>query len=242
MKARLQKVLASMGLASRREAEEMIRRGEVVVNGRVAKIGESAEPEVDDIQVGGKPISRQEQMVYVALNKPTGYVTSTRRMGVDPTVLELVSLEQRVFPAGRLDKDTSGLLLLTNDGDWANLVTHPRYKTEKEYRAVVRGEVSQRALDRMRSGVELPGGSKTAPAQVSRAASSNTGNTTLFLILLEGKKRQIRQMCQVLGHPVLSLERVRVGPVKVDGMKPGGWRPLELEEIEAIREQAKRAT
>lgn len=241
MKARLQKVLASMGIASRRQAEAMILRGEVVVNGHVAQIGESVDPDIDAIEVHGRKVSTQIGEVYLALNKPRGYVTSTRAIGLDPTVMKLLGVEERIFPVGRLDKDTSGLLLLTNDGDWANLVTHPRYMVEKEYGVLVRGEVSASDLERMRKGVELTGGLKTVPAGVKKVKSSSTGNTLLFLTLMEGKKRQIRDMCQAVGHPVLSLERVRVGGVQLGNLGLGKWRHLEPKEVEGIREQAGQA-
>ena len=234
MKERLQKVLANRGVASRRRAEELIASGEIEVNGSVARVGDLVEPETDLILVRGQVLEPVAGAVYLALNKPRGYVTSLRSTHGERTVMDLIDIAERVYPVGRLDKETSGLLLLTNDGDWANTVTHPRYRVEKEYRAAVRGRPSTKAVEHLREGVLLPDGSMTAPAQVS-VLSTDGGNTLLAITVLEGKKRQIRLMAEAVGHPVVGLRRVRVGPISLGSLEEGGWRQLTSEEIESVR-------
>jgi pseudouridine synthase len=234
MRERLQKVLAAAGVASRRRAEEMIARGDVLVNGRVARLGDSADAATDDIVVAGSPLARAARHEYLALNKPRGYVTSTRTTHGEHTVLDLIRAETRVFPVGRLDKDTAGLLLLTNDGDWANIVSHPRYSVEKEYRALVRGRPTEAVLGRLREGIELPGGERTAPCRVRSVESRGTA-TVLDITVVQGMKRQIRLMAEAVGHPVLDLVRVRVGPVQLGDLPPGSSRPLQPEEVEMMR-------
>lgn len=235
MKQRLQKVLASAGIASRRGAEELIASGDVTVNGRPAHIGQSVDPAVDSIVVAGRPIAAQSGL-YLALNKPRGYVTSLRSTHGEATVLDLISLESRVFPVGRLDKDTSGLLLLTNDGDWANLAAHPRYGLEKEYRALVEGHPGRDTIERLQGGMTLPDGTVTAAAEV-RILRRERSRALLSIVLLEGKKRQIRRMLRVVGHPVVRLERVRVGQINLGDLPVGRWRNLTAAEVEAIRER-----
>lgn len=240
MKERLQKVLSSRGVASRRKAEEMIASGEITVNGSVAQVGDLVEPETDLILVRGKALEQEVGPTYLALNKPRGYVTSLRSTHGERTVMDLVDIAERVYPVGRLDKETSGLLLLTNDGDWANIVTHPRYMVEKEYRAVVREQPSADALERLRSGVLLPDGSTTAPAQVS-IVSRGGANMLLSITVVEGKKRQIRLMAEAVGHPVIDLTRVRVGPITLGSLGEGAWRRLTDEEIARVRAYGRQA-
>jgi 23S rRNA pseudouridine2605 synthase/16S rRNA pseudouridine516 synthase len=240
MKERLQKVLAGAGVASRRKAEELIAHGQVMVNGRVAALGDTVDPAADRIEVNGRSVSVGGGRVYLALNKPTGYISTVRADRGEPTVLDLVIRPERVYPVGRLDKDTSGLLLLTNDGDWAHLLTHPRYAIEKEYEVLVTGQPTAATLRRLSSGVELSDGSKTSPATVRRI-SQRGRNTLLSLTLREGKKRQIRQMCQAVGHPVLQLRRVRVGPIQLATLGVGAWRHLQPKEVESVREHARRS-
>jgi 23S rRNA pseudouridine2605 synthase len=230
---RLQKVIAASGLASRRKAEELIAAGEVTVNGQVATLGDSADSETDSITVSGRPVLRPTRHRYVALNKPSGYVTSTRSTHGERTVLELVAVDQRVFPVGRLDKETSGLLLLTDDGEWANRITHPRYQVEKEYVAVVRGVPSPESMVRLSGGIELPSGETTAPAKV-RLIGDDRGNATLSLTVIEGKKRQIRLMLQAVGHPVVRLHRVRIGSLSIGRLSEGSWRDLTEEEVQRL--------
>jgi len=233
MKERLQKVLAWRGVSSRRAAEDLIAAGEVTVNGRTAVIGDSVDPDADVILVGGWPVGRPARM-YLALHKPRGYVSSVRRTHGEATVLDLVPVGSRVYPVGRLDKDTSGLLLLSNDGEWANVVAHPRYRVEKEYLALVRGTPSAASLRRLREGVALPDGGTTAPATVVSRGRVD-GDTLLSITVIQGKKRQIRLMAEAMGNPVITLSRVRIGPLKLGDLPEGEWRHLESEEVESIR-------
>jgi pseudouridine synthase len=239
VRERLQKVLSSAGVASRRRAEELIAAGAVTVNGRVARVGDSADRERDDIRVTGRPVAAVVAPTHIALNKPTGYVSSLRSTHGEPTVIALVPHWPRLFPVGRLDKDTSGLLLLTDDGDWANLVTHPRYGVEKEYRAVVRGRPVRSELHRLRTGVTLPDGTVTAPARVEQIGDDR-GNAVLSITVIEGKKRQIRLMSNAVGHPVLSLQRVRVGGIELGTLRQGEWRNLTSREVNDVRDIARR--
>lgn len=234
---RLQKILASAGVSSRRGAEALIADGRVRVNGIVARLGESADPDHDVIEVDGRRLLRGREHRYLALNKPAGYVSSLKSTHGEPTVVGLVSGESRVYPVGRLDKETSGLLLMTDDGDWANLVTHPRYGIEKQYEVLVRGRPADPALESLRNGVVLPGGALTAPARVVKIGDDR-GNTRLFITVVEGKKRQIRLMASAVGHPVIALRRVRVGDIRLGSLPEGQWRALEREEVEGIRELA----
>lgn len=229
---RLQKVLASHGVASRRAAERMIERGEVTVNGRRATVGQQIQPGVDTVAVQGTVLSDRKPRRYVALNKPVGVVTSRRSTHGERTVIDLLPRDLPLFPVGRLDKDTSGLLLLTNDGEWANRLLHPRYQVEREYSVVVRGRPADAALRRLRTGVVLPDGTVTAPARV-RAAGVVDGEGVLQVVLREGKKRQIRLMCAAVGHPVQRLHRVRVGGIELGSLGEGEWRYLEPSEVSA---------
>jgi 23S rRNA pseudouridine2605 synthase len=234
VKERLQKVLAAAGIASRRRAEELIAAGAVTVNGQVAHLGDSADPETDVILAGSVLIGGLQNRQYLALNKPVGYVTSLRSTHGERTVAELLPFSGRLFPVGRLDKLTSGLLLLTDDGEWSNIVTHPRYSVEKEYRATVHGHPSVEALRRLREGVPLVDGDITAPARVEVLARERAA-ARLSVTVVEGKKRQIRLMAAAVGHPVLTLHRVRVGTIELGDLHEGGWRPLRTTEVESIR-------
>lgn len=236
---RLQKVLARAGVASRRGAEELIQAGAVTVNGVTAHLGKLVDADFDVIEVRGQRLRLPASYVYIAVNKPVGYVSSLRSTHGELTVVDLVSRETRIYPVGRLDKDTSGLLLMTDDGDWANLVTHPRYGVEKEYEVLVRGLPDRQALRRLRTGVTLPDGSRTAPAGVVQIGDDR-GNALLSVTVVEGKKRQIRLMASAIGHHVLALVRVRIGNIVLGALSPGQWRALGREEVEGIREIAGR--
>lgn len=240
MKERLQKVLASRGVASRRAAEGLIAAGAVRVNGSVAGVGQSVDPDRDTIEVSGQLLPPTLPQVYLLLNKPVGYVSSRRSTHGELTVMSLLPGGSDVYPVGRLDKDTSGLLLLTNDGDWANVVTHPRYEVEKQYEVQIRGQPSRSLLDALRRGVTLPDGSVTAPAQVE-VLHSNARGTTVSVTVVEGKKRQIRLMMSAIGHPLVALRRVRVGPIRLGNLGVGRWRPLEAAEVEGIRQYVHRS-
>ena len=229
---RLQKVLARAGFGSRRACEELIEDGRVTVNGEVAVLGRRVDPEGDRVAVDGVPLSIRPGLVHYLLNKPRGVVTTASDPQGRPTVVALVPGQPRVFPVGRLDADTEGLLLLTNDGDLAHRLTHPRYGVEKEYLAEVEGRPSPAAVRRLREGVDLEDG-RTAPARVALVPPN-----ALRLTIHEGRNRQVRRMCEAVGHPVLRLVRTRIGPVADRRLAPGRWRPLTVEEVRALEEAA----
>lgn len=238
MPERLQKILASAGVGSRRYCEGLIASGRVSVNGETARVGQSVEVEIDQLAVDGHPICPLHRYLYLALNKPAGYVTTVRSTRGELTVMGLLPAVDRVYPVGRLDKDTAGLLLFTNDGNWANLVTHPRYGIEKEYRVTVSGRPSTAELGRLEEGIELPLAGRTAPVR-ARVRHQEAGNTVLDMTLVEGKKRQIRLMCAAIGHPVLHLQRIRVGSIHLGRLAAGQTRNLTQQEVDEIRELAR---
>ncbi|MCB0977321.1 MAG: rRNA pseudouridine synthase [Acidimicrobiales bacterium] len=225
---RLQKVLARVGFGSRRACEELIADGLVTVNGEVAELGRRVDPEVDRVAVDGIPIGVRPGLVHFLLNKPAGVVTTASDTHGRTTVVELVPAEPRVFPVGRLDLDTEGLLLLTNDGDLAQRIAHPSHGLEKEYLAEVDGEPSRAAVRRLREGVDLADG-RTAPAKAS-LLSPNLVRLTIH----EGRNRQVRRMLEEVGHPVRRLIRVRIGPIADPRLAPGRWRPLGNGELRAL--------
>jgi 23S rRNA pseudouridine2605 synthase len=226
---RLQKVLARTGIGSRRVCEDLIAEGKVTVNGEVAVLGRRVDPDADEIAVDGHVISVREGLVYYLLNKPPGVVTTASDTHGRPTVVELVPAEPRVFPVGRLDAETEGLLILTNDGDLTHRLTHPSFGVEKEYLALVEGSPSAGALRRLREGVELDDG-MTAPAKASLQPPS-----ALSLVIHEGRNRQVRRMCDAIGHPVKRLVRVRIGPLGDRRLQPGQWRELTQSEVLALQ-------
>jgi 23S rRNA pseudouridine2605 synthase len=225
---RLQKILARAGLGSRRAAEALIAAGRVRVNGEVATLGDRADPETDRIEVDGAVVGVRPGLVHYLLNKPAGVVTTASDPQGRPTVVGLVPAEPRVFPVGRLDADTEGLLLLTNDGELAHRLTHPSFGIDKEYLAEVDGRPTRGALRRLREGVDLEDG-RTAPARVSVV-----GDRLLRITIHEGRNRQVRRMCDAVGHPVRRLVRVRVGPIADRRLAPGEWRALEQDEVRAL--------
>jgi 23S rRNA pseudouridine2605 synthase len=226
---RLQKVLATRGWGSRRVCEELIADGRVTVNGEVAVLGRRVDPEVDLVEVDGAPVGTKAGLVHYLLNKPRGVVTTARDTHGRPTVVELVPGEPRVFPVGRLDADTEGLLLLTNDGELANRIAHPRHGIDKEYLATVAGgSVAAGAVRRLRDGVELDDG-PTAPAKVSQPSPG-----VLRITIHEGRNRQVRRMCDAVDHPVTRLVRTRIGPIQDRRLKPGAWRPLTADEVRSL--------
>lgn len=227
---RLQKVLAATGWGSRRTCEELIAQGRVTVNGETAVLGRRVDPEHDMIEVDGAPVGVKPGLVYYVLNKPTGVVTTAKDTHGRTTVVDLVPAEPRVFPVGRLDVETEGLLLLTNDGDLAHRVTHPSHGVEKEYLVHVRGRVSPGELRRMREGVELDDG-MTAPAEASQPSPG-----VLRLTIHEGRNRQVRRMCDAIGHPVMRLVRTRIGPITDRSLRPGDYRELSTGERRALSE------
>lgn len=235
---RLQKILASAGIASRRHSEDLIESGRVAVNGTVVtELGSKADPEVDRITVDGIPLSLSTEKVYLALNKPGGYITSRRDPRRRRTVMDLVPDFPGLHPVGRLDYDTSGLLILTNDGDFTHALTHPRYGIAKTYQAMIQGRPSEMALNRLREGVVLDDG-PTAPAVVHRLGSE--GRAALIQITIhEGRNRQIRRMFEAIGFPVIRLQRTAIGPVYLRDIQMGNWRPLTQDEITALWTQSK---
>ena len=229
---RLQKVLARGGFGSRRTCELLIESGRVTVNGEVATLGRRVDVEHDKVAVDDIVVSTRAGLVYYLLNKPSGVVTTAHDPEGRPTVIDLLPLEPRVFPVGRLDADTEGLLVLTNDGDLTHHLTHPSFGVEKEYLAQVDGRPSPAALRRLREGVELDDG-VTAPARVALVPPR-----TIKLTIHEGRNRQVRRMCAAVGHPVVRLVRTRVGPIAERRLKPGEWRPLTQAEVRALAQAA----
>jgi 23S rRNA pseudouridine2605 synthase len=225
---RLQKVLARTGLGSRRVCEDLIADGRVTVNGEVAVLGRRVDPDTDSVEVDGVRISVAEGLVHYLLNKPRGVVTTASDPQGRPTVVSLVPAEPRVFPVGRLDVDTEGLLLMTNNGDLAHRLTHPSFGVEKEYVAEVRGRPTPATIRRLREGVDLDDG-RTAPAKVSLVEP-----TVLRVVIHEGRNRQVRRMCEAVGHPVTRLVRVRVGPLSDRRLRPGEWRDLTTDELRSL--------
>jgi 23S rRNA pseudouridine2605 synthase len=236
---RLQKVLARAGFGSRRVCEELVSAGRVLVNGEVAELGRRVDPEGDHIVVDGIPVATRPGLVYYLLNKPPRVVTTARDPQGRPTVLDLVPLEPRVFPVGRLDYETEGLLLLTNDGDLAHRLTHPSHGVPKGYLAVVTGVPSRAVLRQLREGVELEDG-LTAPARVTLVQTEGSG-AALRIVIHEGRNRQVRRMCEAVGHPVRRLVRTRFGTLTDKSLKPGEWRPLHLAEVRALYQAEGRA-
>ena len=229
---RLQKVLAAAGIGSRRACEELIADGRVEVNGEVAALGRRVDLDTDRIAVDGTPVAVRPGLVYYLLNKPPGVVSTASDPQGRPTVTGLVPAEPRVHPVGRLDADTEGLILLTNDGELTFRLTHPSFGVEKEYVAHVEGRPRPAAIRQLRTGVELDDGI-TAPARVSLL-----GEDVLRITIHEGRKRQVRRMASAVGHPVRRLVRTRVGPIRTGNLPPGQWRALTQDEVRALERAA----
>ena len=226
---RLQKVLARVGIGSRRVCEDLIAEGRVTVDGEVAVLGRRVDVETALIELDGAPIGVRPDLVHYLLNKPAGVVTTADDPQGRPTVVGLVPAEPRVFPVGRLDVDTEGLLLLTNDGELAHRLTHPSFGVEKEYVAELEGSPSRAALRRLREGVELDDGT-TAPARAALLEPS-----VVRLTVHEGRNRQVRRMCDAVGHPVVRLIRTRIGPLADRSLAPGAWRELTGDEVRSLQ-------
>lgn len=238
MEERLQKILAQAGLGSRRSCEDLIVAGRVTVNGKVAEIGMKADATKDRIVVDGNRIQTAEPLVYVALNKPRNVISTVTSPDPRPTVRDLVSLEGRLYPVGRLDIESEGLVLMTNDGDLANKLTHPRYGCEKEYNVLVPRMPDEKQLAAWRNGVVLEDGYRTAPAKV-KVDNQSTRGVWLRVVMKEGRKRQIREIGETLGLPVLRLIRVRIGTVVLGTLKPRQWRELTAKEISSLKDLGK---
>jgi pseudouridine synthase len=234
---RLQKVLARAGVASRRHAEALIAAGRVQVNGvPVAELGTRVDPARDAIAVDGRPVGAAGTPVYFALHKPRGYLTTVHDPHGRPTVMDLVPQLPGLFPVGRLDAETSGLLLLTTDGEWAQWLTHPRYGSEKEYLVEAQGHIEPDTLDVLRGPMVIGQGEQTTGAAVVVVGQSRHG-TRLRVVLHEGRNRQIRRMFEQVGHPVLSLHRVRVGNVRLGRLPVGQWRHLTQSAVRGPRSE-----
>lgn len=229
---RLQKVLATRGWGSRRVSEELIAAGKVTVNGEVAVLGRRVDPERDRIEVDGAPVGTRADLVYYLLNKPTGVVTTAKDTHGRPTVLDDLPPEPRVFPVGRLDADSEGLLIVTNDGELANRIAHPSSGLDKEYLVEVdlgrQRDVAAGAVRTLRTGVELDDGI-TSPADVSQPSPG-----VLRMVIHEGRNRQIRRMCEAVGFPVTRLVRTRIGPLSDRRLRPGTWRALTDDEVRSL--------
>jgi 23S rRNA pseudouridine2605 synthase len=234
---RLQKVLSVRGWGSRRVCEDLIREGRVTVNGEVAVLGRRIDIERDAVEVDGAPVGVRPDHVYYLVNKPVGVVSTAKDTHGRPTVVEMVPADPRVYPVGRLDADSEGLLLLTNDGELTNRLTHPRWEVDKEYLVQVDSPevgVGEAALRRLRGGVELDDGI-TAPALVTQLQPG-----VLRFVIHEGRNRQIRRMCDAVGHPVLRLVRTRIGTLTDTRLAPGAWRALTLDEVRALAQAVSR--
>ncbi|MDO8486789.1 MAG: pseudouridine synthase [Candidatus Curtissbacteria bacterium] len=230
---RINKYLASLGVASRRKVDEMIEEGKVRVGGRAAKLGEKIDPIRDKVTVGGREVGSTPNRVYFAVNKPKGIVSTVADTDGRRTVVSLVKSKERLFPVGRLDMESEGLMLLTNDGELMQRMTHPKYHVLKVYEVVVLGSVPDDKIGRMRSGMKLRGGDFTAKAKVD-VVSRDEHKTILMVTLGEGKNRQIRRMCEALHLHLLNLKRVEFGPLKLDGLVAGRFRALESGEINEL--------
>ena len=232
---RLQKYLARTGVASRRASEELIAQGRVAVNGRVVtRLGTAVDPDADRVDVDGRPVRPPRAHTHVLLYKPRGVVSTASDPEGRRTVVELVPAAARLFPVGRLDYDSEGLILLTDDGDLTVTLTHPRHEVEKEYYALVDRPLSDADLERLRAGVVLDGRS-TAPAIVERSRPGQ-GGYWLRVVLREGRNRQVRRMIEAVGGNVMRLVRTRIGPLRLDDLEPGEWRELTTDEVRQLRE------
>lgn len=236
MLARLQKILSTAGVASRRAAERLIVERRVTVNGEtIRELGTKADPEKDAIKVDGRRIKTDVAKRYIALYKPKGYVTTRKDPEGRKTVMDLIGHGEYIYPVGRLDYDTEGLLLLTSDGDLAARLMHPRHEVDKEYEVIVLGIPDQAAIDKLKKGVYIEGG-RTSPAKVHVGSTVKGARPTTMLSITihEGRNRQIRKMCSAVGLPVRDLRRVRMGPITLGRLKPGHWRDLTPQEIRAL--------
>lgn len=232
-KIRLQKHLSECGIASRRKAEELIAAGKVKINGHIAEIGAKVDPKRDKITVRGKAVVPVNEKIYIMLNKPRGYVTTMSDELGRKTVSDLVAdAGNRIFPVGRLDRDSEGLLIMTNDGDFANTLTHPSSHVNKTYRVTVKGVAEEEQLLRMKEGIMLDG-RKTLPCDCF-VAERKPDRTVLIFILNEGRNRQIRRMCEAVGLEVLRLKRTEIAGVKLGMLPQGKWRPLNEREMRRL--------
>lgn len=235
MEERLQKYMASCGIASRRKCEELILLGKVKVNGNIIEeLGFKVNPLEDIVEYDGRVITKEEKKVYIMLNKPEDVITSVKDEKDRKTVIDIVKVNERIFPIGRLDYDSSGLILLTNDGELYNKIIHPRVELDKKYVAVVKGEVSLDDKEKFESGIDI-GGYITAPAKLKMLEYSHRKDlSTIEVCIHEGKNRQIRKMCSAINHEVMSLKRVSIGNIRLGQLKKGEYRYLNDEEMKYL--------
>jgi 23S rRNA pseudouridine2605 synthase len=242
MQQRLQKILSAAGIASRRAAEEYITQGRVMVNGTtVSELGSKADPDVDEIKVDGRRLKTNRTPRYILLYKPRGYITTRSDPQRRPTVIDLLSkggVREYVYPVGRLDYESEGLLILTSDGDLAARLTHPRHGVDREYEVKVLGVPDEQKIERLRTGIPLDGRmTEAADVTLSRVLPEGKGSI-LSLVIGEGRNRQIRRMCEAVGHPVSRLRRVRIGPITDPHIRPGEFRDLDEKEVAALKRAA----
>jgi 23S rRNA pseudouridine2605 synthase len=235
MPERLQKILAHAGYGSRRACEDFLTAGRVRVNGQIASLGQKADSAVDKITVDGKPIAAAERLTYIALYKPRNVLSTVEKERDDErkTVRELVDAPGHLYPVGRLDYESEGLVLMTNDGDLTNRLTHPRYGHVKEYRVLLARRPDEKQLDTWRRGVVLEDGYKTQPVNIRYETGQGKG-AWVRVVMGEGRKRQIRETCRQLGLPVVKILRIRIGELRLGNLKPGQWRPLTEREVEEL--------
>ncbi len=229
---RLQKVLAGAGVGSRRACDELIAAGRVEVNGTLARPGARVDPSRDEVRLDGNRLAISSDLRYLALNKPVGVVTAMSDRRGRPTVADLLPAETTVRHVGRLDADTEGLLLLTNDGQWAHRLTHPSWQVPKVYLAEVAGRVTPAHLRRLRAGIDLADG--PAAADVARLVQFDTGHSLVEVTLHEGRNRIVRRMFDAIGRPVERLVRLQIGPIRLGELRPGRWRHLQRPEVESL--------
>ncbi|WKZ38058.1 MAG: pseudouridine synthase [Anaerolineales bacterium] len=234
MQERLQKLLAQAGYGSRRACEVFITEGRVHVNGKVAVLGQKADPAVDKVTMDGKPLAKPESLTYIALYKPRNVLSAAEGFDDRQTVRDLIPIEGHLYPVGRLDFDSEGLILMTNDGELTNKLTHPRYGHEKEYRVLVARRPDEKQLEAWRRGVVLTDGDRTAPAEVNFLSTSGKG-AWIRVVMGEGKKRQIREVGKLLSLPVVKIIRLRIGTLKLGSLKPRQWRFLTEDEVRELK-------
>ena len=234
---RLQKYLASCGVASRRKCEELILNGKVEVSGKtVFELGTKVNPDKDEVKYNGKVVKLEDEKIYILLNKPIGYVTTAKEQFGRDMVLDLVKVNKRIVPVGRLDMYTSGALILTNDGDFVNKLTHPSHEIDKTYNVTLKGIVSKEEIEKLQNGVELDDGYVTKPAKVKILKIDEEKKISRIQITIhEGKNRQVRKMCEAFGKRVLALHRCKIGTLDVKDLKLGEWRYLSKREVESFR-------
>jgi len=238
MQERLQKLLAQAGYGSRRACEEFIVAGRVCVNGQIAVLGQKADLAVDNVTMDGKPLPRAETLTYIALYKPRNVLSAAEGHDDRQTVRDLIPIDGHLYPVGRLDWDSEGLILMTNDGELTNKLTHPRFGHEKEYRVLVARKPDEKQFEAWRRGVVLDDGDKTAPAEVNFLSTSGKG-AWIRVVMGEGKKRQIREVGRLLGLPVVKIIRLRIGTLKLGSLKPRQWRYLTADEIAELKGKEK---